>query len=130
MATKVLARRTGLYRCSGIGQTIFAKAGEELPAHTNCKGGCRWEFKSRDNPRPEKTTIVIGNKPFFVSIMDKVPEIGSEINLSVGLKGRYRVIVVDILVIINDIWWPHLSVKRVGDCKKGGPVHEVGEVSL
>jgi len=133
MATAVVARKTGIYRCSGIGQTKFVRAGEELPAHTTCKGGCEWEFRPEDNPQPDKVTVIIGNGPFFVLIVSEVPKVGDTLNLRTGLVGRYRVTKVDTITPkdgTRDPVWPHLLVERVGDHKKGQYIYAVGEVPL
>ncbi len=131
MATAVVARRTGLYRCSGIGCTKFVRAGEELPTHTTCEGGCEWEFRPEDNPRPEMVSVVIGNGPFFALVIGEVPKVGDTLNLRTGLVGRYRVIKVDTKTPKNgpnDVWLPHFLVERVGNHEKGQPIYAVGEV--
>src|SRR3989338_8579105 len=95
MATAVTARRTGMYRCSGLGQTKYVGAGERLPAHTTCEGGCEWEFKKGDNPQPENSTLIIGNDPYYVLIINEVPNVGETLNLRGGLVGSFKVTSVD-----------------------------------
>ncbi len=136
MATAIIARRPGLFRCSGIGQTVFAKAGEELPAHISCGGGCGWEFRDEDNPRPEMVTVIVGSGPFYPLIIREVPIAGDTINLKHGLVGSYRVMKVDTVTQVTEtdpipMWWPRIIVERVGNHEAGRPIHEVGyEVSL
>lgn len=54
MATEMIAQQTGMYECSGIGQTVYAKKGEKLPAHDTCEGGCEWRLKPDDESQSGK----------------------------------------------------------------------------
>jgi len=129
MATAIMARKTGTYRCSGVGQTIFVQAGEELPAHDTCPAGCEWEFRPEDNPRPGKATVIIGNGPFYVLIIDEVPQVGDIINLGAGLVGSYCVTAVNTITRRSNLW-PNIMVKRKGDHEERLPIHRVGRVAL
>jgi len=129
MAIAVIARRTGVFRCSGIGQTVFARAGEELLAHDTCSGGCEWEFKKEDNPRPDKATVVIGNGPFYVLVIDEVPQAGDTINLGAGLVGSYHVTAVSTITRQGNLW-PNIIVERVGHHVEGLHVYRVGRVAF
>jgi len=133
MATAVIARRTGMFRCSGVGKTKRVRAGEKLPSHTSCKGGCEWEFRPEDNPQPEKVTIIIGDGPFFIIVMDEVPQVGDMLNLRSGLVGQHRVTKVGKITskkAIRDMGRPRIMVERVGGYEEGSLIYAVGEVFL
>ena len=133
MATAVITRRPGQFRCSGVGQTVHAKVGEELPAHMSCQGGCEWEFRKEDNPRPEKVTVIIGDEPFFALIIDEVPQAGDLLNLRNRMVGSFRVTNVDIITQgtgVAPLTWPRLMVEREGDHEEGHPIYAAGEVFL
>jgi hypothetical protein len=129
MATAFVTRRTGMYRCSGLGQTKYVKAGETLSAHTDCEGGCEWEFKTEDNPLPEDATVIIGEDPYFILTISEVPQIGDILNLEVGLVGAYRVTKVDTITLkVRPYVRPRLVVEKVGDVKEGQHPHRVGSL--
>ena len=131
MATTVMARRTGMFRCTGLGQTKYARAGEELPAHDSCPGGCEWQFNDKGNLRPEKATVIIRHHldgPSYVLIIEEVPKVGDTIDLRVGLNGNFRVTKVD-TITSHDYLYPRILVEYVGDYKEE-LVYAVGLVEL
>ena len=133
MAKETVARRTGMHRCSGLGLTKYVRAGEELPAHTTCEGGCEWAFRDEDNPDPEKATVIIGNGPFFALAIIEVPKVEDTVNLGAGLVGSYRVTHVGTKTSKKSpshALYPHLLVERVGDHEQGKPIYAVVEVQL
>lgn len=133
MTTSAMARRTGIYRCTGIGQTVSVRAGEQLPSHTTCDGGCEWTFRSEDNSQKEKATIIIGNSPYYVLIIDEVPAVGYVLNLKGGLSGRFRVTAVSTIsrkYDHGDMLWPHLLVQREGNHQKQQFTYWVGRVEI
>lgn len=133
MAASAMARRTGIYRCTGIGQTVSVKAGEQLPTHTTCDSGCEWTFRSEDNSQQQKATVIIGNGPYFVLIIDEVPAVGYILNLRGGLDGRFRVTAVNTIsrkYDHGDMLWPHLLVQRVGNHQKDRFIYRIGEVKI
>ena len=133
MATSVMARRTGIYRCTGIGQTVSVKAGEQLPTHTTCEGGCEWIFRSEDNSQRQKATVIIGNDPYFVLIIDEVPAVGDILNLRGGLAGRFRVTTMSTISRKYDhgnMLWPHLLVQREGNHQKQRFIYQFCQVTI
>lgn len=133
MAKAVMAWRTGKFRCSGIGKTKYARAGEELPAHTSCQGGCEWEFREEDNPHPESAIVIIGGDTFFFLVIPEVPKVGDTLNLTDGLVGNYRVMELDTvqanLTRGKALYpWPRIMVERIGEHEEGQRIYAVGEV--
>jgi hypothetical protein len=119
MAKPIYARRNGMYRCSGMGQTQYARAGETLTEHANCSIECQWQYKPEDNPEPEQTEIVIeSDSDYYVLIMDEVPEVGHELNLTNCLVGKFRVTNVSVTERLGYVF-PLLKVEQVGALESG-----------
>lgn len=130
-----IAKVHGLYRCTGLGETVFCDPDEKLPV-CSCKGGGRWELLKEKNMKSEDAIpIFIGRGIFHVIETDELPEIGHCYNirqaLGYGLKtGNHRVTAID-----PDFKWIdnkshiRISVERVGDMTDDLPIHQARQVT-
>jgi len=127
-----IARASGIYRCTGLGQTKYRKPGQPLPKH-RCDGSatdCVWELRKEDNMFPDDAIpVFIGSSGIFHAIeTDELPEVGSRYNIretaSCGLEtGEHRVTSVD-----PDFQWAgksyiKIEVERIGDLSEELPIH-------
>ncbi len=124
MAKQTMAWRTGMFRCSGVHQTIFANAGDILASCDDCVGECKWEFKDTDNPDPKRTYVFINVGIFHAIFVREVPQKDVIINLRGGIirEGRYRVTKVD-RIDWRGFFYPCIEVDRLGDIGAEGSVY-------
>lgn len=134
IVTPQVALVDGLYRCNGIGETVYAERGEILPfcSRERC-GGTKWELRAEDQISPgDMLTVLVGQPgPDFAAIaMGEIPEVGATLNLrspakvSTKFAGLYRIVDVDMMQ------WQgkdeiRIRVERVGPFDETGPIHDM-----
>ncbi len=126
-ATIPVAQATGFYRCTGMGETWFREAGEELTP-CNCPGAI-WELRAEDNFREgDAIFMLIGKGILHATAIDELPNVGSEYNFRGGkcpeYNGKYRV------SSVETIMWAqrdeiHVLVEKIGEIDPKLPIYRL-----
>lgn len=122
------ARKKGIYRCSGDGQTIYAEEGVKLPP-CSCGRGF-WLFLKEDNiDHARATPIFIGDNLAFVFVTDEDPDVGVKLNLRGGSRsfdGLYQVDDFGLTPLRKggeEVF--RVNVRRIRDVDPSLPIHTV-----
>lgn len=131
--TAQMAKISGMYRCTALGETVFRYAGQALPP-CNCDEPGAWEFRKEDNLNEGEITILVGKGIIHAIVTDEIPEVDKTLNLRTtgrfGLPtGLYRI------VSVNDSFpWMgkkeiHVEVERIEELSDRLPVHTAVPIS-